>query len=131
MFRFRDCDGKPLAEQFGGSMLDHMGRERDFDIEKDEVDYYLRLTLQQQGNDKNTLYVTGFEEAGLALFNRTAIELWQKMTTENIDNSHFVEKLSDTVFDILVSAYVNKKDKVLWTFRSVTNCYIDDESPIN
>ena len=46
--------------------------ERDFDEDGNEVNYFLRLTLQDADNQATRLYMTGFNEAGEDLFERDA-----------------------------------------------------------
>ena len=132
IFSFKDATGNRLEERVGGMVLDHRGFERELDLNKDLITYYLRFTLQEVGNSKRVLFVTGFEEAGMAIFNMSANALYEKMKDdESIDVAYFVEKLSETGFDFMVSTYITKQQKVSWTFNDVRNMWILDDQPLN
>ena len=76
-------------------MLVHISKpnsvsQRQLNLKDDLVTYYLRFTIQDVTNNKTALFVTGFEEAGMAIFNMSAIALYQKMQDdESIDVAYF------------------------------------------
>ena len=132
IFSFKDAAGNRLEERVGGLVLDHRGFERQLDLKQDLITYYIRFTLQDVTNSKRVLFVTGFEEAGTALFNMSAIALYEKMQDdESIDAAYFIQKLSQTGFDIMVSTYVSKQQKISWTFNDVRNMWILNDLPLN
>ena len=133
LFSFKDSEGKELQQRWGGAMLDSSGIERELDVEKDDINYFLRLTIQDLDKEATKLYVTGFKQAGLDLFSMSAKMLWVCMQEENLEVGDLVDQLSSRGINIFVTAYVNKQDKLSWTFKKVKETYpiIDDQNPVN
>ena len=131
VFRFKDADDNDLSERFGGLFLDHEGSERKLDLNNDSISYYLRLTLQDTEIENTALYVTGFDEAGVDLFDMNARQLYEKMKDDGTETSDLVEEFDEIALSVLLSVYVNKMDQIRWTLSAVIDNWINDAKPLN
>ncbi len=129
MFRIQDITGEPLARGIRkGFVIDNVTRKRREYIASDQITYRIKLSLTSASarSGGGTLFCNGWEEAGSALFGKTAKELFGTMEQKEIVK--IIDAFARIPINVLLKQWRStNNNKSGWTMMAISTEEMEEE----